>query len=138
MGGGMSALVQRVHELVPLAVPLRYDEGERDVTLWGPPGTGKTTAMLALVNAHLEAGVLPSSLLVATFTRNARAEAFRRIREETGLIPADLPWVRTIHSTCFRLLELSKGQVMGRQDYERFGLACGYSFSNLSDRDPDD
>src|SRR5215469_16437000 len=97
----MSALTTRVREVVPGAALHEETDSDRALTLFGPPGTGKTTSMLKLVDAHLEAGAVdPDRLMIATFTKNARAEAFSRLRKATNLGEDDFQWVRTIHSAC--------------------------------------
>lgn len=125
-------------ELIPAAVTLGEAGDDRRLTLYGPPGTGKTTSMLRLVEEHLRAGAVePDRLMIATFTRNARAEAFGRLKKATSLGEDDFPWVRTIHSACYRLLGLDRDQVMQPKDYRAFGQEYGYEFT-LGERNEDD
>ena len=44
----------------------------------GPPGTGKTTRLLQLVEQYLEKGVLPREIGYFAFTRRAANEAINR------------------------------------------------------------
>jgi superfamily I DNA/RNA helicase len=134
----VSALTTRVRQVVPNATLHEEADSERALTLFGPPGTGKTTSMLALVDTHLNAGAVdPDRLMIATFTKNARTEAFERLKRATALGEDDFPWVRTIHSACYRLLGLDREQVIQPKDYRSFGQEYGYEFT-LGERTEDD
>lgn len=56
-----------------------------------------------------------------TFTRAARREALLRTDYEESA----LPYLRTIHSLCYRALRLARGQVVGPADLRRFGKTIG-------------
>jgi superfamily I DNA/RNA helicase len=86
--------------------------------------TGKTTSLNTLLDAHLQAGHDPDRILVNAFTRNATQELRRRL----GL---DMPWVRTIHSSCFRLLQLRSQQVLGPHALREFGEASGFELRGV-------
>lgn len=131
----------RIQELIPDARLHKMDtEGDgRQVILWGPPGTGKTTALMTLLDAHLKAGAPSHQIMVATFTRNARKEVKDRLATRFGLLDSELPWVRTIHSSAYRLLELGGEKVMGPRSLEEFSLDSGYELrGQLAQRNVDD
>ena len=44
----------------------------------GPPGTGKTTRLLTLVEEYLEMGISPDKIGYFSFTRKAAQEAIHR------------------------------------------------------------
>ncbi|MGH7922819.1 MAG: UvrD-helicase domain-containing protein, partial [Candidatus Dormibacteraceae bacterium] len=133
----MSRLSDHLRRLVSEAVVQRPgDPDERSLVVFGPPGTGKTTAMRRMVLDDLMGeGVDPERMMVATFTRNARREILQRLHKETGLGERDWPWVRTIHSACFHLLELSQEQMVGDNHLQEFGEAYGYAFSGEEQED---
>jgi DNA helicase-2/ATP-dependent DNA helicase PcrA len=91
----------------------------------GPPGCGKTTSLLDIVDAELARGVAPERIAYLSFTRRAAEEAVTRASEKFGLARAQLPWFRTLHSLCFRLLGLRPGEVMDRKATREFADWAG-------------
>lgn len=78
----------------------------------GPPGTGKTTRLIAEVEKELGRGVDPSRIGYVTFTTRGAEEAGSRASKKFNLSRDQLPYFRTIHSLCFRQLAMSKGDVL--------------------------
>ena len=88
---------------------------QRRLLLLGPPGTGKTTRLLAEMERRLKAGTPPSRIVFVSFTRAAIKEAKDRACDEFNLVHDDLPLMRTLHSMAFYLLSLRRGDVFGRE-----------------------
>lgn len=99
--------------------------------LFGPPGTGKTTALLEIMERELARGTRPDRLAFLTFTRHARQVAIKRATEKFGLEPEDLPFFRTLHAICYSQLNMSAaGMVKGGKDLQELGDLLGMRFSS--------
>ena len=91
----------------------------------GPPGTGKTTTLLNLVEDFLRAGTDIKKIGYFSFTRKAAYEAAERAEEKFQIDREEIPFFRTLHSLAFRTLNIKKERVMKAADYREFGLKCG-------------
>ena len=91
----------------------------------GPPGTGKTTTLLELVEEYLDAGIEPSNICYLAFTRRAASEAVHRACEKFGFERSELPYFRTIHSLCFQELGLSRDQIVQKKHLIDLGTELG-------------
>ena len=81
--------------------------------IFGPPGTGKTTTLLNMVDKALESGIAPQEIAFLAFTRKAANEAKERASTRFGLDPkTDLYFFRTLHSLAFRLLNIKAKDLM--------------------------
>ena len=91
----------------------------------GPPGTGKPTTLLNLVEEFLRAGTDIKKIGYFSFTRKAAYEAESRAEQKFQIDKKEIPYFRTLHSLAFRSLGIKKEHVMKMQDYRDFGLKCG-------------
>lgn len=99
----------------------------RSVELYlGPPGTGKTTTLLKIVQ---DSGLDPEDIAYVGFTRKAAYEAQGRAIE-AGIAdnPDELPFFRTLHSTAFRQLRLTRQQLMLTKNFTELGHFLGLDF----------
>jgi len=100
------------------------------LTVFGPPGTGKTTRMLSIMEREFAAGVAPERLAYLTFTVAARAEAKHRALEKFGFTADRLRWVRTLHSTAYAALGIKKGMLVSDEgNFDAFRTGCPYPIS---------
>ena len=95
----------------------------------GPPGTGKTSALLEEVEKAFSTGVEPQRVGFFSFTKQAVNVAKERAIAKFGLRENDLPYFRTLHSLAFKQLALTTGLVMGPKQYREIGEALGLQLS---------
>lgn len=92
--------------------------------IYGPPGTGKTYTLLNLFEKEL-AATKPDKICFVTFTRTARLEALER----TKLTENDLPYLKTIHAICYKLLGIRHNQLIQPKHIRAFGQKLGVKLS---------
>lgn len=67
----------------------------------GPPGTGKTTSLIRIIEEKLSQGVDPRRIAFVSFTRKGAYEARDRVMEKFGLTQDQLPFFKTLHSIAY-------------------------------------
>lgn len=92
----------------------------KTLKMYGPPGTGKTKTMLGFFEQELTR-TSPDRIAFMTFTRAARLEALER----SGRPEEELPWVKTIHAICYKVLKVRQNQLVSKVDLKRFGKELG-------------
>ena len=105
--------------------------------VFGPPGTGKTTYLLGVVQDELSKDTASNKIGYFAFTRKAANEARdRAIVKFPHLNPTtDFPWFRTLHSLAFRCLGINKSEMMQDENYKEFGKTCGLEIATENDVD---
>ena len=78
----------------------------------GPPGTGKTTTLLKIVEDALARGISPERIAYLAFTRRAAHEAQERAIAQFKFDESRFPYFRTLHSLAFKELGLRRDEVM--------------------------
>lgn len=106
--------------------------------IYGPPGCGKTYFMIEKVKAALQAGISPDRIGYVSFTNKSIDEAALRVGKEFGLTRKDFPYLRTLHSLCFRALGLTRNDVVGGEDYATLGRMLNMNFKDGRVIDPED
>jgi DNA helicase-2/ATP-dependent DNA helicase PcrA len=99
----------------------------------GPPGTGKTTALLNIVEDAISRGIKPERIAYLAFTRKAANEAQERAMLKFNLDGDRFPYFRTLHSLAFKELGLQRDEVMTNMHFKKFGKAMGINFKGIYD-----
>jgi len=99
----------------------------------GPPGTGKTTRCLGIVDQELAAGTAIDQIAYVTFGRSAADDVRQRVIAQWGSL-ADSSEIafrgfKTIHALAYGLLGLRRESVMGAAHWGAFGKQHGYNFT---------
>lgn len=95
----------------------------------GPPGTGKTTFCINLVEEALAAGIAPERIGYFSFTTRAAHEAVSRACAKFGRRPKEFPYFRTLHSLAFRENGLQPNEIMQQRNYVELGVLLGLDIS---------
>lgn len=112
---------------------MRVAKHARQTLILGPPGTGKTTRLLNIMEAALARGVKPNKIAFVSFTKKAVEEAAQRAAERFNLAKTDLVYFRTLHSLAFRLIGVRRDEVMQAKHYHELGALLGVTFSTRFD-----
>jgi len=107
----------------------------------GPPGTGKTTTLLSILEKELM-HVDPQRIAYVSYTRKGAYEGRDRARKTMNLKIKDLPYFKTLHSIAYRQQEMSSGGMLEdnrhliREFSERMGMKfTGYYTEDFSHND---
>jgi len=101
-------------------------------TIFGPPGTGKTTTLINIVKQELDNGTKPENIAFVSFSRKAAEEARDRSAAALNMGSDQMVWFRTLHSFAFQNIGLSTNQVLKGSDYNQLGKVLGLEFSSNS------
>jgi len=100
--------------------------------MFGPPGTGKTTALLRRLERELRRGVVPERVAFMTFTVAARREAVSRVINEFGFERSQLMHFRTIHSAAFRQMNVPRSAIVTPDKIKYFAEDTNINFSRAA------
>jgi DNA helicase-2/ATP-dependent DNA helicase PcrA len=102
--------------------------------IFGPPGTGKTTTLLNLVDSYIKKGTDLNKIGYFAFTRKAANEAKDRMLERNPqLDKKDLRYFQTLHSFAFHTLGMSEENVMQPVHYEQIGKELNLRVTDAGD-----
>jgi DNA helicase-2/ATP-dependent DNA helicase PcrA len=100
----------------------------------GPPGTGKTTSLLDVVQQLFYEDFLPHEIAVVSFTKKASNEVKGRAKEQfPDLPPGAWGYWNTLHSVCFHRLKLNRADVMGKDNWNEISKKTGLEMKGYYD-----
>jgi len=107
--------------------------------VFGPPGSGKTTYLLNVVEKELADGIHPVHIGYFSFTRKAANEARDRAIAKFPTLNAktDFPFFRTLHSLAFRCMSVKADMIMQPEHYREFAAQVGIELSITSEDEVD-
>lgn len=97
--------------------------------IYGPPGTGKSTRLIREMTALVESGVDSNKIGLVSFTKAAATELAERIGVKPGRN------IATIHSYAFRMLDLSREQVVDNAKLKHFSKVSRIEISGAASQD---
>lgn len=105
----------------------------------GPPGTGKTTSLLNIMEEALSQNMDPKKIGFISFTKRAIREARDRVKIKFNLSSTQVQNFRTLHSFAFRYLGLSTRNLMTKKNFQEFADVMGIELQGIDDiSDPED
>lgn len=107
----------------------------KTLKIFGSPGTGKTTELLRILEEKIAEGFKANKIGFFSFTRRAIKEARSRVIKKFKLSEDDLEYFRTIHSLCYRALNINSGQVFKGERIKEFSELVRVEMSGVSEED---
>lgn len=104
------------------------------LTIFGPPGTGKTTDLMNRLMLDLET-TDPQKIAFVSYTKQGTYEGARRAHKRFGLKANDTPFFKTIHALCFRELGMRKDDMLQKRHYKTFSERTGIPFTGYYTQD---
>lgn len=98
-------------------------------TIFGPPGTGKSTEIIKRFRGYIDQGISKDRIGLVSFTKASAQELADRIGVKAGKN------ISTIHSMCYRIGEVIREQVIGWQHLREFSKIVKMDFKS---QNPDD
>jgi len=102
--------------------------------IFGPPGTGKTTYLMKLLEAELTS-TPANRISFVSFTKQGTYEGVHRAIKKFKLSKADTVYFRTIHSLCFSAVGAKRAFMVGKPHYKLLSDKTGINFTGFYTED---
>ena len=102
---------------------------ERTRTIYGAPGTGKTTRLMSILGEILDRGTNPQQIAYLSFTRKAGEVARNKARTLYGLSSKDMSWFRTLHSLAFKSTGIQSSHMIEPSEHAHLAETLGYKIN---------
>lgn len=101
---------------------------------FGPPGTGKTSYLLQVLEREMRSHGT-EEIAYVSFTKEGANQGRRRAFSELSVDEESVPYFRTLHSIAFRSLRMRRSQVISKRDYRLFSDKMGMKFTGYYTED---
>lgn len=96
--------------------------------IFGPPGTGKTTKLLSILEKELETYSI-ENIAYVSFTREGVYQGKSRAKEKLDVPYNQMIYFRTLHSIAFKEIGMKRVDVIDKKMYKIFSDKMGMNFT---------
>jgi len=102
--------------------------------IFGPPGTGKTTKLLKILNEELQ-HFEPEEIAYVSFTKEGSNQGKNRAYAELQIEYKRMIYFKTLHSIAFKETKMKRIQVINKKNYKLFSKKMGMHFTGYYTED---
>lgn len=103
--------------------------------IFGPPGTGKTTQLLSIVEEAISRGIPPEQIAYVSFSKKAAEEAVLRAQKKFRIEKEKFKYFRTLHSLGYYVQGLNIDDGMQYEDYLEIAQELRLEITKFNDEE---